>query len=182
VCLTLFYLFVTAAEEKNSMISKILKSVFGSRNDRLLKQYRQTVARINALEPEILALSDEALRAKTAEFKQRVQQGESLDAILPEAFAVVREGGKRSLQMRHFDVQLIGGMVLHYGKIAEMRTGEGKTLMDPACLPECIVRQGCARGDGERLPGIARCRMDGQTVPVPRPVGRRHPDQHGTRG
>ena len=111
------------------MISKILKSIFGSRNDRLLKQYRQTVTRINALEAQIAALSDDDLRAKTAEFKQRVQQGESLDAILPEAFAVVREGSKRALQMRHFDVQLIGGMVLHYGKIAEMRTGEGKTLM-----------------------------------------------------
>jgi preprotein translocase subunit SecA len=111
------------------MISKILKSVFGSRNDRLLKQYRQTVVRINALETQTAALSDDELRAKTAEFKQRVQQGESLDAILPEAFAVVREGSKRALQMRHFDVQLIGGMVLHYGKIAEMRTGEGKTLM-----------------------------------------------------
>ncbi len=115
------------------MITKILKSVFGSRNDRLLKQYRQTVARINALEAQIAVLSDDELRAKTEEFKQRVQQGESLDAILPEAFAVVREGGKRALQMRHFDVQLIGGMVLHYGKIAEMRTGEGKTLM--ATLP-----------------------------------------------
>src|SRR5487761_2075635 len=115
------------------MISKILKSVFGSRNDRLLKQYRQTVNRVNALEGQISALSDERLRAKTAEFKQRVQQGEPLDAILPEAFAVVREGSKRVLQMRHFDVQLIGGMVLHYGKIAEMRTGEGKTLM--ATLP-----------------------------------------------
>jgi preprotein translocase subunit SecA len=115
------------------MISKLLKSIFGSRNDRLLKQYRQTVVRINALEPDVAALSDEALRAKTAEFKQRVQNGESLDAILPEAFAVVREGGKRALNMRHFDVQLIGGMVLHYGKIAEMRTGEGKTLM--ATLP-----------------------------------------------
>jgi preprotein translocase subunit SecA len=115
------------------MISKLLKSIFGSRNDRLLKQYRQTVVRINALEAEIAALSDEALRGKTAEFKQRVQNGETLDTILPEAFAVVREGGKRALQMRHFDVQLIGGMVLHYGKIAEMRTGEGKTLM--ATLP-----------------------------------------------
>jgi len=115
------------------MISKILKSVFGSRNDRLLKQYRQTVVRINALEAGISALSDDELRGKTAEFKQRVQQGESLDSILPEAFAVVREGSKRALQMRHFDVQLIGGMVLHYGKIAEMRTGEGKTLM--ATLP-----------------------------------------------
>ncbi len=111
------------------MISKLLKSVFGSRNDRLLKQYRQTVARVNRLEAQIAALSDDELRAKTAVFKQRVQQGESLDALLPEAFAVVREGSKRALQMRHFDVQLIGGMVLHYGKIAEMRTGEGKTLM-----------------------------------------------------
>ncbi|MBI5006729.1 MAG: preprotein translocase subunit SecA [Nitrosomonadales bacterium] len=115
------------------MISKLLKSVFGSRNDRLLKQYRQTVVRINALEAGMSALSDEGLRGKTAEFRQRVQNGESLDALLPEAFAVVREGGKRALQMRHFDVQLIGGMVLHYGKIAEMRTGEGKTLM--ATLP-----------------------------------------------
>ncbi|HEU0188160.1 MAG TPA: preprotein translocase subunit SecA [Gallionellaceae bacterium] len=115
------------------MISNLLKSIFGSRNDRLLKQYRQTVASINALEPAIEALSDDALRGKTEEFKQRVQQGESLDALLPEAFAVVREGSRRALGMRHFDVQLIGGMVLHYGKIAEMRTGEGKTLM--ATLP-----------------------------------------------
>ncbi|HQS59126.1 MAG: preprotein translocase subunit SecA [Gallionellales bacterium 35-53-114] len=115
------------------MISNLLKSVFGSRNDRLLKQYRQTVIAINALEPQIEALTDDELRAMTANFRQRVQQGESLDALLPEAFAVVREGGKRALQMRHFDVQLIGGMVLHYGKIAEMRTGEGKTLM--ATLP-----------------------------------------------
>jgi len=115
------------------MISNLLKSVFGSRNDRLLKQYRQTVIAINALETQIEALSDDELRAKTTAFKQRVQQGESLDALLPEAFAVVREGGRRALQMRHFDVQLIGGMVLHYGKIAEMRTGEGKTLM--ATLP-----------------------------------------------
>ena len=133
MCLTLFYLSDGCKQENNSMISKLLKSVFGSRNDRLLKQYRQTVTRINALEAGISALSDEALRGKTAEFKQRVQQGELLDAILPEAFAVVREGSKRALQMRHFDVQLIGGMVLHYGKIAEMRTGEGKTLM--ATLP-----------------------------------------------
>jgi len=115
------------------MISKLLRSVFGSRNDRLLKQYRQTVNAINALEKQIEVLTDAELRAKTEEFKRRVQQGETLDALLPEAFAVVREGGRRSLQMRHFDVQLIGGMVLHYNKIAEMRTGEGKTLM--ATLP-----------------------------------------------
>jgi len=111
------------------MISRLLKSVFGSRNDRLLKQYRQAVARINTLEPVISELSDEALQAKTPEFRRRLEQGESLNDLLPEAFAVVREGSRRILQMRHFDVQLVGGMVLHYGKIAEMRTGEGKTLM-----------------------------------------------------
>ncbi len=115
------------------MISRILKSVFGSRNDRLVKQYARKVAAINALEPSIAALSDAELTAKTAAFKARVAGGESLDAILPEAFAVVREAGKRVLNMRHFDVQLIGGMVLHDGKIAEMRTGEGKTLV--ATLP-----------------------------------------------
>ena len=111
------------------MISGLLKKIFGSRNDRLIKQYAQTVKRINALEPQTQGLSDEQLRAKTDEFRQRHANGESLDDLLPEAFAVVREAGKRELGMRHFDVQLIGGMVLHYGKIAEMRTGEGKTLV-----------------------------------------------------
>ena len=111
------------------MIPGLLKKIFGSRNDRLIKQYMQVVRKINALEPGISALSDEALRGKTAEFKTRVGNGEMLDALLPEAFAVVREAGKRALGMRHFDVQLIGGMVLHDGKIAEMRTGEGKTLV-----------------------------------------------------
>jgi preprotein translocase subunit SecA len=111
------------------MISGLLKKIFGSRNDRLIKQYTQVVRKINALEAGISALSDEALRGKTAEFKARVANGETLDALLPEAFAVVREAGKRALGMRHFDVQLIGGMVLHDGKIAEMRTGEGKTLV-----------------------------------------------------
>ncbi len=111
------------------MISGLLKKIFGSRNDRLIKQYAQTVKRINALEPQVQALSDEQLRARTDEFRQRHANGESLDDLLPEAFAVVREAGKRELGMRHFDVQLIGGMVLHYGKIAEMRTGEGKTLV-----------------------------------------------------
>ncbi|MGA8879767.1 MAG: DEAD/DEAH box helicase, partial [Azonexus sp.] len=115
------------------MISGLLKKVFGSRNDRLIKQYAQTVKRINAFEPAIQALSDEQLRAKTDEFRQRHANGETLDDLLPEAFAVVREAGLRELGMRHFDVQLIGGMVLHYGKIAEMRTGEGKTLV--ATLP-----------------------------------------------
>jgi preprotein translocase subunit SecA len=115
------------------MLPKLLTQIFGSRNERLLKQYRRTVQQINALEPQYEALDDEALRAKTVEFKARVAGGESLDAILPEAFAVCREGGKRALKMRHFDVQLIGGMVLNAGKVAEMRTGEGKTLM--ATLP-----------------------------------------------
>ena len=115
------------------MISNLLKSIFGSRNDRILKQYRQTVLAINALEAEVGKLSDEALCLKTDTFKQRIAQGEALNTLLPEAFAVVREAGQRVLQMRHFDEQLIGGMALHYGKIAEMRTGEGKTLM--ATLP-----------------------------------------------
>ena len=115
------------------MATNFLTKIFGSRNDRLLKQYRKTVARINALEPQFEALSDEALRAKTQEFRQRLEQGSTLDELLPEAFAVVREGSKRVMKMRHFDVQLIGGMALHYGKIAEMRTGEGKTLT--ATLP-----------------------------------------------
>jgi preprotein translocase subunit SecA len=115
------------------MISNILTRIFGSRNERLLKQYGQVVLEINALEPAVAALTDEALKGKTAELKARVANGEALDAVLPEAFAIVREAGKRALSMRHFDVQLIGGMALHYGKIAEMRTGEGKTLV--ATLP-----------------------------------------------
>ncbi len=129
------------------MIPNVLTKIFGSRNERLLKQYSRIVRRINALEAEYSALSDEALRAKTAEFRQRLTEETAsvpedkkleveraaLDRLLPEAFAVVREAGKRTLRMRHFDVQLIGGMVLHDGKIAEMRTGEGKTLV--ATLP-----------------------------------------------
>jgi preprotein translocase subunit SecA len=129
------------------MIPNVLTKIFGSRNERLLKQYSRKVARINAFEAEIAALSDAQLRAKTDEFRQRVADSaagvpeeeraealkEALEELLPEAFAVVREAGKRTLRMRHFDVQLIGGMVLHYGKIAEMRTGEGKTLV--ATLP-----------------------------------------------
>jgi preprotein translocase subunit SecA len=110
------------------MAINILTKIFGSRNDRLLKQYRSGVARINALEAQFELLTDDALRAKTQEFKDRVSKGESLDSLIPEAFAVVREGSKRVMKMRHFDVQLLGGMSLHYGKISEMGTGEGKTL------------------------------------------------------
>ena len=111
------------------MFNRALTSLFGSRNDRVLRQLSRTVNRINALEPEFEKLSDDALRGKTVEFKQRAVDGESLDKLLPEAFAVVREAAKRTLGMRHYDVQMIGGMVLHSGKIAEMRTGEGKTLV-----------------------------------------------------
>ncbi|SAL50800.1 preprotein translocase subunit SecA [Caballeronia sordidicola] len=111
------------------MTTGFLQKFFGSRNQRLVKQYQKTVAAINAFEPTIEQYTDKQLRAKTEEFRQRVASGESLDRLLPEAFAVCREASKRVLKMRHFDVQLIGGMVLHYGKIAEMRTGEGKTLV-----------------------------------------------------
>ncbi|WP_349679210.1 DEAD/DEAH box helicase, partial [Rhodoferax sp. UBA5149] len=115
------------------MATNILTKIFGSRNDRLLKQYRTGVVRINAMEAELETLSDDALRGKTQEFKDRIAGGEPLDALLPEAFAVVREGSKRVMKMRHFDVQLLGGMSLHNGKISEMGTGEGKTLT--ATLP-----------------------------------------------
>ena len=115
------------------MLSKMFRKIVGSRNDRLVKNYTQIAKKISELEPSMQAMSDDELRAKTAEFKQRFSDGESLDSLLQEAFAVVREGGVRALGMRHFDVQLIGGMVLNAGKIAEMRTGEGKTLV--ATLP-----------------------------------------------
>ncbi|HPA90765.1 MAG TPA: preprotein translocase subunit SecA, partial [Quisquiliibacterium sp.] len=110
------------------MIQGFLTKIFGSRNERLLRGYRKTVEAINALEPALSALSDAQLTGKTAEFRQRLENGQSLDDLLPEAFAVCREAARRVLGMRHFDVQLLGGMVLHAGKIAEMRTGEGKTL------------------------------------------------------
>ncbi|MDE3208168.1 MAG: preprotein translocase subunit SecA, partial [Pseudomonadota bacterium] len=118
------------------MISGLVKKVFGSRNERLLKRYRGVVEQINALEPAFEKISDEEIRAKTNEFRKRCQNGESLDDLLPEAFALVREASKRVFKMRHYDVQMIGGMALHYGKIAEMRTGEGKTLVStlPAYL------------------------------------------------
>ena len=115
------------------MINSLLTRVFGSRNERQLRQLNRIVAKINALEPEMQQLSDDQLKAKTPEFRERIAKGEALDKVLPEAFAVCREASKRVLGMRHYDVQLIGGMVLHLGKIAEMRTGEGKTLV--ATLP-----------------------------------------------
>ena len=111
------------------MIGSLARKIFGSANDRYIKRQYKTVEKINSLEPEISALSDDALRAKTQEFKTRIKQGETLDELLPEAFAVVREAAKRTLGQRHYDVQLIGGIVLHHGQIAEMKTGEGKTLV-----------------------------------------------------
>jgi preprotein translocase subunit SecA len=116
------------------MFARIARAIFGTSNDRALKRYAARVPQINALEPSVAALSDEALRGKTAEFRRRLADGSATpDDLLPEAFAVVREASKRALGLRHFDVQLIGGMVLHEGKIAEMKTGEGKTLV--ATLP-----------------------------------------------
>jgi preprotein translocase subunit SecA len=115
------------------MVFDFLTKVFGSKNERDLKQLQPLVERVNALEPEIQAISDDQLKARTAAFRERLSRGEALDSLLPEAFATVREASRRTLKMRHFDVQLIGGIVLHQGKIAEMKTGEGKTLA--ATLP-----------------------------------------------
>ena len=156
------------------MFAAIARAVFGTANDRSLKGYQRRVPQINALEPAMEALSDEALRAKTAEFRERLAGGATLDELLPEAFAVVREAAKRTLGQRHFDVQLVGGMVLHDGKISEMKTGEGKTLV--ATLPvylNALASQGRAYRYGERLPGPSRRRMDGPDLPVPRHDRRR---------
>ena len=124
---------------------------------------RPVVDQVNAFEPALKQLSDEQLRAKTAEFRERLAKGETLDDLLAEAFAVVREAGRRALNMRHFDVQLIGGAVLHNGAIAEMKTGEGKTLVATlACLLERARGQGRPRRHRQRLPGPPRLGMDGQ--------------------
>ena len=128
------------------MLNQLFTKIVGSRNDRILKDLNKKVSQINAFEPAMQKLSDAELRAKTDEFKSRVSEGASLDSLLVEAFAVVREASKRALGMRHFDVQLIGGMVLHMGKIAEMRTGEGKTLV--ATLPLYL---NALKGEGAHL-------------------------------
>ena len=143
------------------MISSLLKKVFGSRNDRLVKQYRQTVARINALESGLTGLSDEALGAKTAEFRQRLANGETLEQLLP-AFAVCREASRRAMGMRHFDVQLIGGMVLQ--RRQDCRNAHRRRQNaggHPAGLPECADRQRRAHRHRQRLPGQPRCGADG---------------------
>jgi preprotein translocase subunit SecA len=128
------------------MFGKLFKSLFGSKNDRELKRMRKLVNKINQFENALCALTDEELRNKTAEFKQRLAAGESLEQLLPEAFAVVREATQRTLSLRHFDVQLIGGITLHEGRIAEMRTGEGKTLV--ATLPAYL---NALSGDGVHI-------------------------------
>ena len=116
-------------QDYRSMLTTLFKKVLGSGNERTLRRMQKKVFEINALEPGMQALTDEALSGKTAAFRQRIQAGEYLDSLLAEAFAVVRETSVRTLKLRHFDVQLIGGMVIHEGNIAEMSTGEGKTLM-----------------------------------------------------
>ena len=115
-------------EEDTDMIQKVLTKVFGSKNERVLKQLKPLIIRTNELEESIQALDDPSLAAKTVEFRERLAKDEPLDALLPEAFAVMREAGRRVLGERHYDVQLLGGIILHQGKIAEMKTGEGKTL------------------------------------------------------
>ena len=150
------------------MIDSILAKVFGTKNEREIKAMLPTVAAIGELEPAMRALSDIDLAAKTIEFKERIAQGATLDDLLVEAFAVVREAGRRVLNMRHFDVQLIGGMVLHKGKIAEMKTGEGKTLVATLpTLPQRARRQRRPRGHGQRLPGETRLGMDGPALQIP---------------
>ena len=168
---------------------KILTKIFGTANERLIKRLMPVVAVISALEADTKVLSDEQLRAKTVEFRERIAtrlegikdaderkaaEKEALDEILPEAFAVVREAGWRAVQMRHFDVQLIGGMVLHQGKISEMKTGEGKTLVATlACYLNALAGHGVhvvTVNDS----GQARCRVDGQDLRVSGPHGGRH--------
>jgi len=154
------------------MFARIARAVFGTANDRSLKGYQKRLPEINALEPSIKALDDNALRAKTEEFKGRIAGGESLDKIMPEAFAVCREASRRVLGMRHFDVQLVGGMVLHSGRIAEMRTGEGKTLVATLAVYLSALAQGRACGHGERLSGQARRRGNEQALQFSRPDDR----------
>jgi preprotein translocase subunit SecA len=157
------------------MIQTFLAKVIGTQNERELKRLRPIVGEVNAFESDIKALSDERLKAKTVEFRERLAQGQTLDDLLPEVFAVVREAGRRVLGMRHFDVQLIGGAVLHKGKIAEMKTGEGKTLV--ATLPAYLnalegkgvhvvtVNDYLARRDSEWMGKIYRF-LDGRRDPA----------------
>ena len=161
---------------------RAITSVFGSQNARYIKRLQGKVDAINSLEPKYEAMSDEELREQTTKFRQRLAQGETLDDLLVEAFAVCREAGRRYLSMRHFDVQLIGGMVLHSGSIAEMVTGEGKTLV--ATLPaylNALEGKGRPRRDGQRLPGSTRHGMDGTALHGLGADRRSDPKRHGGR-
>ena len=147
------------------MAFTLLTKIFGSRNDRLLRQYRKTVSAVNALESQYEALTDDELKAKTAAFKAQLASGASLDSLIPDVYATVREASKRVMKMRHFDVQIVGAMALHQGKVAEMRTGEGKNAdLDTGGLPQraCWQRRPCRHG--ERLLGQSRCGVDGAAL------------------
>ena len=147
------------------MIGSLLKKIFGTANERELKRIQVYVDQINSFEGEISGLADGALRAKTGEFRKRLENGEALDDLLPEAFAVVREASKRVLGMRHFDAQLVGGIVLHSGKIAEMKTGRGENPGGyTSRVSKCIIRHRRTCGHGERLSRAARRPMDGASV------------------
>ena len=162
-------------DDRFQMLGALAKKIFGSANDRRLKAYRPKVAAINALEPELEALSDDELRARTESFRAELAAGKTLDDILVPAFATVREAAKRTLGQRHFDVQLIGGMVLHEG--AHRRDEDRRrqdARRDPAGLSQRARRQGRARRHRQRLPRPPRRRVDGPDLQLPRPHGRRH--------
>ena len=156
------------------MFAALAKSIFGSANDRYVKALGKIVDAINGFEPTISAMTDEELRGQTDIFRARLADGAKLDDLLPEAFATVREAAKRTLGQRHYDVQMIGGIALHRGEIAEMRTGEGKTLVATlATYLNALAGQGRPRRHGQRLSRQARCRMDGAGLSLPRPDRRR---------
>ena len=155
------------------MLGGLAKSIFGSSNDRYVKSLGSIVSKINAFEPELQAMDDAALADQTVKFRERLANGEKIDDILPEAFATVREASVRVLGMRHFDVQMVGGIVLHRGEIAEMRTGEGKTLVATlAVYLNALSGNGRSPHHRQRLPRGARRRMDGADLHLPRHDGR----------
>ena len=155
---------------------KIVEKLLRAGEGRILKKLDNIAAQVNAIEEDFEKLTDAELRAETDVFKKRLADGETLDDILPEAFAAVREASKRTLGKRHFDVQIMGGAALHLGNVAEMKTGEGKTLVATLpSLPQRAHRQGRARHHGQRLPRRVPVRADGPRAPLPRPRDRLHP-------
>ena len=157
-----------------SIFEKILRAGEG----RMLRRLKAIADAVNSIEENYIDLTDDELRELTDQFQERLADGETLDDLLPEAFATAREAANRVLGQRHYDVQVMGGAALHFGNIAEMKTGEGKTLTERAAgLPQRARRQGRARHHGQRLPGPARRRVDGPGAPVPRPDRRRDPAQ-----